>query len=729
MALKFVNQTSRHLFLTGKAGTGKTTFLRYIKETSHKKLAVIAPTGVAAMNAGGVTIHSFFQLPIGNFLPGENMEDGNFYNRSSLLKQLRINGNKRKLIQELDLLVIDEVSMVRADLLDAVDLVLQHVRRQHTPFGGVQMLFIGDLFQLPPVVSNDTWGVLKNHYKDPFFFHSHVLQQDPPLYIELKKIYRQKDEIFIDLLNNLRNNCLEKKDIEFLNQYYRHDFKPAVEGEYITLTTHNYRADQINISALEKLPGKLFSFDATVEGDFQEKTVRAEKRLQLKTGAQIMFIRNDKGESSRYFNGKIGTIRRIEEEEIYVTFPDEKLELLVEKETWENVYYKYISETDQIEEEVLGTFTQFPICLAWAITIHKSQGLTFSKAIIDAGNAFAPGQVYVALSRLSSLEGLVLQTPITSAAVSTNAEAIAFSATEPSSEIISIQLKQEQERYIHNMLLRVFNWTSLVESLDAFLMELDHKRLPNERVSKLLFADLVKKATEQRVTADKFAKQLEKLLSEISHNGYEPVYKRVEAAGKYFTDLLFKDLFSPLQEHYDKTKGRNKVKKYLKDLEALSNIFKQKKNQLEQIITIVAGLIQGTDATILLQQIVEGKKLIKQSIVSFDSVEQPAKEKFSKGASPKISLQMFKENKSIRQIAEARSFAEGTIESHLISFIATGELGLKELVSEAKINAIQNVIDELGDVPSSQYKEKLGEAYSYREIKAVINHNKRIKKV
>ena len=311
-AASFINQTSKHLFLTGKAGTGKTTFLRYVKEHSFKKMAVVAPTGVAAINAGGVTIHSLFQIPPGIYLPSQrSLEDfdGNIYNNHTLFKQMRMSADKKELLRELDLLIIDEVSMVRADLLDAIDTVLKHIRRQPLiPFGGVQLLYIGDLFQLPPVAGNEEWQLLKDFYRSPFFFDAHVIQQSPPLYIELKKIYRQSDDTFINILNNIRNNCCTETDLTHLHKYYKPGFISLQKENFITLTTHNDKAIAINHAELKKLPGKSYQFKAEINGEFNERSFPAEELLQLKKDAQVMFIKNDSGESRKYYNGKIGTI-------------------------------------------------------------------------------------------------------------------------------------------------------------------------------------------------------------------------------------------------------------------------------------------------------------------------------------------------------------------------------------------------------------------------------------
>ena len=360
-ALQFVNQTNRHIFLTGKAGTGKTTFLRYIRENCFKKMAVVAPTGVAAINAGGTTLHSFFQLPFGPYLPTHHssVNETQVTNEHTLFRNLKLNSSKRELLQELELLVIDEVSMMRADTLDAIDTILRHFRRQLlVPFGGVQVLYIGDLFQLPPVINNAEWEILRSVYKSPFFFDALALQQRPPVYLELKKIYRQNEADFIQILNNVRNNKTTPGDLERLHQYYKPGFEPPKEENFIVLTTHNVRADQINRQELEKLPGKPAAFEGELTGDFNERALPAEKILKLKPGAQIMFTKNDKGEIRRFYNGKIGMISQISKNKIYVKFPDDDAELMLEKETWKNIRYNYNKEKDNIEEEELGAFIQ-----------------------------------------------------------------------------------------------------------------------------------------------------------------------------------------------------------------------------------------------------------------------------------------------------------------------------------------------------------------------------------
>ena len=396
LATELVNQSSRNIFLTGKAGTGKTTFLKYIRETCNKQMVVVAPTGVAAINAGGVTMHSFFQLPFSPFIPDAGGSFGNkndnVANRNSLISRLKMTNEKKKIIRELELLIIDEISMVRCDMLDAVDTILRHVRRRyHEQFGGLQVLFIGDMFQLPPVIKEPEWNLLKEYYNSPFFFDSIVVKEEPPLYIEFNKIYRQSEEKFINLLNQVRNNEVEDDGRMLLESRFQPVFRRTKNDGYIILTTHNEKARNTNANELGNLSALSFTYEAEVTGDFPESAYPADELLQLKVGAQVMFIKNDSEKVKRYFNGKIGVVTELAKEKIIVQCNDETDTIEVKKEKWENIRYVMNNTTRRLEEEVLGSFLQYPLRLAWAITIHKSQGLTFEKAIIDAGEAFAPG--------------------------------------------------------------------------------------------------------------------------------------------------------------------------------------------------------------------------------------------------------------------------------------------------------------------------------------------------
>jgi len=724
LAVQFVNNTSQNIFLTGKAGTGKTTFLKHIKEHSHKKLAVVAPTGIAAINAGGVTVHSFFQLPFGSFLPlgGNNeMPEGNFFNRHMLLKQLRFGGMKKRLLLELELLIIDEVSMLRSDLLDAIDLILKHVRKQfNLPFGGVQLVFIGDLLQLPPVVNEDDWETLKQFYSSPFFFDADVLKTAPPQYLELKKIYRQTNDVFIGLLNRLRNDQVLQQDLDLLNSYYLPEFKPQIQEEYITLTTHNRKAEEINQRELNKLEREAHIYKAEIKGDFNVKTVTAEVELLLKEGAQIMFIRNDKGENKKFYNGKLGVISRLEKDAMYVRFSAVDDEFKVEKETWNNVRYNFNKETDAIEEEVLGSFTQYPLRLAWAITIHKSQGLTFSKAIIDAGESFAPGQVYVALSRLTSLEGLVLYSKIRLDSINTDQHALDYALLERDDQSLHQDLKEGEKQYVHAKLLEVFNFASLSDVMEQFHVSMFDRRLTFLDEATELAKNLLERAKAMEVVAEKFVRQMEQLLKTVSYDKYVSLRERVDAAGKYFLDNMNKEFFIPLEQHCDNVRNLKKVKQYLQDLKEVSDLIKRKKYQLEQAMQLTEGLATGSDPRTLLQNVqLSGKNRLMSE--REETIKQLPKVKVKKGDTQRLSLDLFRQGNSIEKIAEERGLTRGTIEGHLGSFILTGEVAVEEIVEKDKLKVIVAVLEEMGDMRIAVYKDRLGENYSYSEIKAVMN--------
>ncbi len=451
LAEEFVRNTNCHIFLTGKAGTGKTTFLHAIKTKTPKRMVVTAPTGVAAINAGGVTLHSFFQLPFGPFLPGSEVHAG----------QHRIRREKKNIIRGLDLLVIDEISMVRADLLDGVDSVLRRYRRSDLPFGGVQLLMIGDLHQLAPVVKQAEWQLLKEYYASPYFFSSTALGRTELIPIELKHIYRQSDQRFIELLNRVRDNRLDPETLRQLNARHIPGFTPKEGDGYITLCTHNSGAEAINAAKLKALKGQSRHFDAEAEGDFPEHAYPTAGTLEVKTGAQVMFVRNDMSVDKAYFNGKIGKVTGISSGSIEVRCPGDAEAITVEKTTWENIEYAIDPETAEISQKVIGTFRQYPLKLAWAITIHKSQGLTFDKAVIDAQAAFAHGQVYVALSRCRTLEGMVLSAPLSAVTVKTDPAVKRFVnevvVRTPSAEALAAA----QNRYQQQLLLECFNFDRL----------------------------------------------------------------------------------------------------------------------------------------------------------------------------------------------------------------------------------------------------------------------------
>jgi hypothetical protein len=467
-ATEFVQQTDKLIYLTGKAGTGKTTFLKHIKSITDKNTVILAPTGVAAINAGGVTIHSFFQIPFGPFLPNDFRLRTNSFSTESketIYTTFKYQEEKKKIIENLELLIIDEISMVRSDVIDVIDKILRVFRKtNHLPFGGIQVMLIGDTFQLPPIANSNEWNILSQFYKTPFFFSSKVIEENKPLYIELKKIYRQNEQEFIDLLNRVRINKVSTNDFNILNSKYNPTFV-SNDSDYITLATHNNIVKQTNLTKLNQLETELFTFEANVNKIFPDNIMPTDRLLKLKVGSQIMFIKNGKG----VYNGKIGRIKELESNKIVVVYrdkQDEEKTIIVEREEWENIRYKYNREKKKIEEEIIGTFEQYPIRLAWAITVHKSQGLTFEKVIADLGSAFASGQVYVALSRCTSFNGLVLKSELHSNAIRTDLRVLEFAKNETPSTLIAEELstgkadfnyKKSREHFNNGNILIAFN--------------------------------------------------------------------------------------------------------------------------------------------------------------------------------------------------------------------------------------------------------------------------------
>ncbi len=532
LAFDYVRNTNKSLFLTGKAGSGKTTFLHQIKADGRKRLAVVAPTGVAAINAGGMTIHSLFQLPFGLHLPGVQRGDHRH--------QHRFSRQKIHLIRSLDLLVIDEISMVRADLLDAVDDALRRYRGHSRPFGGAQLLMIGDLHQLPPVVKPEDWDVLGNYYDTPYFFGSRALQQIDYISIELKHIYRQSDPEFIGLLNKVRDNCLDEESLRKLNSRFIADFRPPSKDAYITLTATNAVANEINARNLDQLPGSRQVFQATITGEFPPSSYPTEEKLELKVGAQVMFIKNDTATERRYFNGKIGRITGIDEDMISVRCPGDANEIYVAPAEWNNVKYSLNEESKEIEEQVLGLFVQYPLKLAWAITIHKSQGLTFERAIIDAQAAFACGQVYVALSRCKSFEGIVLRSRINPSNVKTDPVVKDFSDEAERNLPSETELEQAKRDFQASVLQELFRCDSIQDGLEKLRSTYAQhsKSLPPEAQDQVQ-ALAERASAELFVVAEKFAPQLAGYLGQDAMpEANQPLQLRVQKANIYFTEKI-----------------------------------------------------------------------------------------------------------------------------------------------------------------------------------------------
>ena len=565
LAGDFVQYTGRHIFLTGKAGTGKTTFLHKLKKNTAKRMIITAPTGVAAINAGGVTLHSFFQLPFGPFIPGSEA------NEQSRQRLFRFSKEKKRIIKSLDLLVIDEISMVRADLLDSVDAVLRRHRRNDKPFGGVQLLMIGDLHQLSPVAKQEDWQLLKQYYESVYFFSSHALDQAELVTIELKHIYRQSDARFIQLLNRVRDNRLDAASIEELNQRYIENFASEKDQGYITLTTHNNSADTINKGRLSALEGKEYCFDAEVSGDFPEHTYPTPFTLVLKEGAQVMFLRNDNSFEKRYFNGKIGKIKTITGRQICITCPGESEDIVVEAVEWENIKYKVDEENKEIREDIIGTFKQFPLKLAWAITIHKSQGLTFDKAVIDAESAFAHGQVYVALSRCKTLEGMVFSSPLPSRGIETDESVLNFVERARQNLPSENRLQAAKVLYQQQLLLECFDFQMLQNRLNYFVRLLagNSDLVQTSGVSDM--AQLRELAQKQIFTvSDKFKQQLRTIFVQQGlpeSDAY--ILERIGKASEWFQDkfsLIFDDLVQNFQMETDNKELGKKIGNALNNL-------------------------------------------------------------------------------------------------------------------------------------------------------------------
>ena len=533
IAEAFGENTSRALFLTGKAGTGKTTFLKNLRRHTRKQMAVVAPTGVAAINAGGVTIHSFFQLPFTPFVPTEA-------GRRNLIGKLKMTNVKRKVLQQLEVLVVDEISMVRADLLDAMDTVLRHYRfRPNEPFGGVQVIYIGDLYQLPPVAVREEWDLLKEYYRSPFFFDSRVIEQQPPVYIELDKIFRQSNAHYVRLLNEVRNDQLTDEGIELLRSRYIPDFKLSEHPDHIFLTTHNANANRINLEEMKRLKGRTYRFEADIDGDFPEKIYPNDPILELKKGARVMFIANDNHQPRLYFNGKIGTICEINKRHVKVLCDEDDEPIEVGHEVWENNRYTVNRSTGQIEEQLLGTYTQLPLRLAWAITIHKSQGLTFDKAVVDAEWAFSSGQVYVALSRCRTLEGLVLTSSIRRESLCVSPSVVQYSRQKPTLSVLKERLQQARRDYDEQIVRQVFDFKFADGVSGQLLAHINrHSDVINEE-GITHATNLRRRVAQLYKTGITFQMQIHELFP--LDDGQ--LQKRLEAAGDYF-DTELKELMN-----------------------------------------------------------------------------------------------------------------------------------------------------------------------------------------
>lgn len=593
-ALQLVNTTSGHIFLTGKAGTGKTTFLKELSLKTYKSFVIVAPTGIAALNAGGVTIHSQFLLPLGTFLPDRSLpvdfESGrNVYTQNTLARKHPLNSARKQILRSIDLLVIDEVSMLRADVLDAIDYRLKAARGNfRKSFGGVQLLLIGDLYQLPPIIKADEERVLQRYYPGMWFYESLALKKDGFAYVELDKIFRQTEGSFIRILNNLRNNTVTEVDVDELNRHYRTPQEIESQREVITLTTHNYRADEMNRHALNHLDTPSFFFDATIEGDFPESMYPVPARLELKVGAQIMFTRND-NEGQMYFNGKLATVSRISGESVTVTTAGSHIEFDLKKERWENKKYTINEETRDLEDEVTGSFEQFPIKLAWAITVHKSQGLTFDKAIIDVGQAFADGQVYVALSRLRTLDGLILRTKIDQQAVRAARNVDQFTERHNQPAELPGLIKKGQREFIRSELDRTFDFEVLVKELRLTAKDKTDKAGLDDDTMKSVPMEIAQTLENEGENTVRFRKQL---ISLLESEDIDKLLERITKGSEYYKKHLWQNL-GMLLRHLQEMRQRKRVKTYVNHLTELDQLLTRKLEEVSKLPLLVEGIYQG----------------------------------------------------------------------------------------------------------------------------------------
>lgn len=572
LAEQFAMHTNRPIFITGKAGTGKTTFLRKLREQSPKNMAVVAPTGVAAINAGGMTIHSLFQLPVRTLIPTPQ-------SYRQLFAEQRLTQRKRNMLYHLEMLVIDEISMVRADVLDAIDTVLRRYKyRKDQPFGGVQLVMIGDLFQLSPVVTRgDDEEAMRKYYDGPYFFQAKVMKELQPIYVELDHVFRQQDQTFVQLLNEVRENQLTAQGRALLNARYNPQFQNTDEDFHITLTTHNRLADELNERELAKLPDEPHVFTAEIKKDFPVNIYPTEEILTLKIGARVMFVRNDDQKPRRFYNGKIGVITDINDGKIVVRCEDGDIE--VTRMVWENIRYKEDEKTGKIDEEVLGTFTQYPLRLAWAVTIHKSQGLTFDKVIIDAARAFAAGQVYVALSRCRTLEGIVLSTPLDYVELDNDPSVLRYTDSQPSVETVNQALPTARKEYEVQLFSALFDFhrtLSLVDQMRkvaAKAVSFNEETLPWLESLQPIFS-------EWQSIAEKFRPQLTKLLL---HGDKAVLRGRLQAACQYFLPLM-QPVAQQVANHPCRSKNKGDVSDFEPLLSDLFLVLHEKMHLMQSIL-------------------------------------------------------------------------------------------------------------------------------------------------
>lgn len=707
-AWEFVEKTGKSVFLTGKAGTGKTTFLKKVVAESKKRVVVVAPTGIAAINAGGVTIHSFFQIPLHPFIPGMKIES-----------KFAFSKEKRSIIKTIDILVIDEISMVRCDLLDAIDSVLRRFRNRNKPFGGVQLLMIGDLQQLSPVVTDDDVRFLSQYYPSPYFFGSRALSMVDYVTIELKEVYRQQDLEFISILNAVRSGRPSLEIIKALNSRYDPDFVPSSDEGYIRLTTHNSIADEYNARQLSLIDEPAHCFDADISGNFPESSYPVDFRLELKAGAQVMFVKNDPSSDKRYYNGKIGIVTDFCEEYILVQCPGEDEKIAVEPLEWENSRYVINEQTQELDSEVIGVFRQYPLRLAWSITIHKSQGLTFDKAIIDAASSFASGQVYVALSRCRTLEGMVLATPLRQDSVITDLRVEDYIEGQDAAAARSLsRLDSIKEEYYKELLGELFDFKELASQQKRMLgVSMD---FPSGTVVGLAqkHNDILNVLNEKVVPVGAKWQLLiaQKPFDDISSPDFSA---RIRKGCEYFLQIL-EDTYADFLDNTKEIKAENKelLKRY-------GNVWSELDFELSVVKTLLKSMSAvpfSTENYLRERQVAvyEASGIVPKVLKTpKKSVSAKAKEK--KEDTKVTTFKLYKQGMKIKEIAKERDLNQQTIVRHLAHYVAKGMIAVDELVSDSKAEAVCEVIESVGTTKGlAAIKEACPSDITYQDIVLVI---------
>ncbi len=751
LAARFINSTGSHVFLTGKAGTGKTTFLRQLADRTHKSFLVVAPTGIAALNAGGVTIHSQFLLPFGSFIPDREMPSGipegtPVFNRTTLTRHHPLNSMRKKVLRATELLIIDEVSMLRADILDAIDFRMRRATGDYSrSFGGAQLLMIGDLHQLPPIIKEQEWKVLKNYYPSLHFFEALAFRKEQMVSIELDRIFRQQDNRFIGILNRLRENRTTAEDISVLNSHYRgrpgkhpveRDIAPerttgkerTTGEEPIIITTHNRTADGINSDRMESLPGPSCFFQAEMEGDFPEKLYPLPASIELKKGAQIMFIRNDSDEEKAYVNGSLARVLNVEEDEVTVELRDSGREYVLKCETWEHKKYTHNEERNEVDEEVIGTFSQYPVRLAWAVTVHKSQGLTFDRAAIDVGKAFAPGQVYVALSRLRSLDGLILRTPVDSSCIMSDTEVNAFTGGMSDQESLEGLLQEKQRVYLERYLSGIFDYSALERQLANLNKFQGSKMEFEDQEMRTAMGRLEERVTAERKNTELFRDQLKRLL----HSGNrEFLMQRIRKGRDYYKAFMEENL-ERLLVHQAEVEQLTRTKTYRNAL-----------GEIEQQIMIILGALEGleemadcllsgrnpekTDTGIaahvrLRNRLWDQAQKVASDHPKFSKMKSGRKRKkgvkMEKGSSTRLTWSMVREGMTVKEIAAKRNLAHSTIEGHISKGIVQGKVDIHSVMEEERVGEISELLAK-SEATLGEFYKMQGGKYTHGELRMV----------